>query len=71
MSITLETLELTDQELELCKNAVRKMAYFNWLDAGRPEHAERDCWLQAEKEWLEHSYVPHRRLDGMPPQARN
>ena len=37
MSVTLETLELTPEEFENCKDVVRRMAYFNWLDAGCPE----------------------------------
>ncbi|HJX11206.1 MAG TPA: DUF2934 domain-containing protein [Candidatus Binatia bacterium] len=66
MSPTLETLELSPEELELSKEAVRKIAYFKWLDAGQPE-GELEFWLQAEQEWIEHNYVPHRTLDGTRP----
>ena len=64
MSVTLETLELTRLELESAKNAVRKLAYFNWLDAGCPEFGELEFWLKAEREWIQRDYVPHRTVDG-------
>jgi hypothetical protein len=70
MTVTLETLELTLQELECIRDAVRKMAYFNWLNADRPDCGEVEFWLQAEREWIEHNYVPHRTLDGTRPPAR-
>ncbi len=71
MSVTLENLELTPQELESCKDIVRRMAYFHWLDAGQPEGAELDSWLKAESEWFEHDYVPYRSLDGTRPEPEN
>jgi hypothetical protein len=69
MTATLETLELTPQELDSCKQAVRKMAYKLWLDAGRPECGQVDFWLAAERDWIESNYVPHRTFDGLRPQA--
>ena len=68
MSATLETLELTPEELESCREAVRKMAYCKWLDAGRPDSGELDFWVEAEREWIERNYVPHRTLDGTRPE---
>lgn len=70
MPATLVTLELTPEELELCRKAVRKMAYFKWLDAGRPDWGELEFWLQAEREWIERNYVPHRTFDGTRPRPR-
>lgn len=67
MSATLETLEMTAQELESCTDAVRKMAYVIWLEAGQPEGKQLEFWLQAERQWIERSYVPHRTLDGTRP----
>jgi Protein of unknown function (DUF2934) len=64
MTVTLETLELTPEELSSSKDAVRKMAYFNWLEAGCPDGEQLEFWLKAERQWIEHSYVPHRLLDG-------
>ena len=63
MSVTLETLEMTPPEREACRDAVRKRAYFNWLDAGCPDCREFEFWLAAERNWIEHNYVPHRTLD--------
>ena len=48
MSVTTDTLELTAAELAACKDAVRKMAYFNWLDAGQPDYGDLDFWLRAD-----------------------
>jgi len=70
MSITLERLECTPEELELHKEAVRKMAYRRWRAAGCPEYAELDFWLDAEREWIERSYVPHRLVDGVRSQPK-
>jgi Protein of unknown function (DUF2934) len=65
MTVTLETLELTPEELNSSKDAVLKMAYFNWLDAGCPDGEQLEFWLKAERRWIEHNYVPHRLFDGM------
>jgi len=64
MTVTLETLELTPEELNSSKDAVQKMAYFNWLEAGCPDCGQLEFWLKAERQWIEHNYVPHRPLDG-------
>lgn len=67
MSVTLQTLEMTPEEFECCKDVVRRMAYFNWVDAGRPECGQLEFWLKAQREWIEQSYVPHRTFDGTRP----
>jgi hypothetical protein len=69
MCISIETLEMTEQERAACINLIREMAYFNWLDAGQPEGRELDCWLKAERHWIEYDYVPRRELDGRRPTA--
>ena len=69
MSITLETLELTQDQLKSCKDAVQKMAYFDWRDAGCPECGQLEFWLKAERDWIEHFYVPNRVVDGELPQT--
>lgn len=71
MTATLETLELTPEELNSSKDAVRKMAYFNWLEAGCPEGGQLEFWLKAERQWIEQCYVPDRPLDGTRSQAVN
>ncbi len=60
MTVCLDTLELTPEELEATKEAVRKMAYFRWLEAGQPANSGVDYWAQAERDWIERYYVPHR-----------
>ncbi len=67
MTVTLETLEMTAEELACCRDAVQKSAYLRWLDAGCPESGGLEFWLQAEREWIEKCYVPHRLLDGTRP----
>ena len=64
MTVTLETLEMTPEEQESSKDAVQNMAYFKWLDAGCPDCGQLEFWLAAEREWIEHHYVPRRALDG-------
>ena len=68
MTVTLETLEMNPDERNSGREAVQKMAYFNWLNAGYPAGGELDFWLHAEHEWIEHNYVPNRTLDGKRPQ---
>jgi hypothetical protein len=67
MPATLETLEMTPEELKSSRDAVHELAYFKWLNAGRPDGRELEFWLEAEREWIQHNYVPHRMLDGTRP----
>ncbi len=60
MAVTLDTLEGTPQELEARRDAVRRLAYFKWLEHGRRESSDLDFWIMAEREWIERYYVPHR-----------
>lgn len=61
--IALESLELTDDELQRAREAIRQMAYDNWLMAGMPSGDGIKFWAQAEREWIEHCYVPHRAFE--------
>ncbi len=69
MSVTLETLEMTCEDLQRAREAVRKLAYFKWLEAGCPNDCDRLCWVQAEQDWIAHNYVPDRSLDGNRPRV--
>jgi hypothetical protein len=60
MTVTLESLQLDEAQLQACKEAVRKLAYFKWLEAGCPQHSELEFWVQAERDWIAHCYVPRR-----------
>ena len=71
MTVTLETLEMTPEELECGRDAVQKMAYFNWLDSGCPDSGPLEFWLQAERQWIESNYVPRRTLEATRPQQND
>lgn len=59
-TVSLESLELTPDELARSREAIRQMAYENWLNAGRLAGDGLQYWLQAEQNWIENCYVPHR-----------
>lgn len=71
MAASLETLEMTPWELERSREAVRKLAFEKWLDAGQPQGHDVELWIQAERYWIEHNYVPHRTLDGTREQSND
>jgi hypothetical protein len=60
MNSNLETLELLPEEREVARNRIRAIAYQLWTDAGSPGGESLIYWLQAERTWMEHEYVPHR-----------
>jgi hypothetical protein len=60
MCVTLDTLELTRDELERAKDRVRQLAYLKWEASGRPFDGSTTFWLEAERQWIEHEYTPHR-----------
>ena len=60
---TLDTLLLTDEERRAAKVQVEQMAYFRWQDAGCPQDDALRFWCEAELEWMEYFYVPHRRAE--------
>ena len=67
MCPTLETLDLTPEQRTAACEAVTKLAYQNWLDAGQPLGADVECWVKAEQQWIAQNYVPPRPLDGERP----
>jgi hypothetical protein len=62
---TLNNLDLTPDELHVAEEAIRRMAYEKWLQAGSPPGDDLHFWSAAEQEWILFQYVPHR----LPPQA--
>ena len=60
MSLNLETLDLTPEELEHAKTQVRVMAYHHWEEGGRADNSALNFWLMGEREWICHQYVPDR-----------
>ena len=56
----LEALLLTAAEVAAAKEDIKKLAFCKWKDAGSPENSERDFWMEAQLEWIEYRYVPHR-----------
>jgi hypothetical protein len=60
MTATLESLEIAQEKIPICKDDIRKMAYFKWLAAGCPEGKDAEFWRAAEHEWIEFQYVPDR-----------
>ncbi len=60
MSVRLDTLEMTPAQYEAALASVRRLAYEKWLDAGQPCCDGGAFWLEAEREWIEHYYVPPR-----------
>jgi len=60
MSSNLETLELLPDEREVARNRIQTISYQLWVDAGSPDGESLKFWLQAERAWMEHEYVPHR-----------
>ena len=57
---SLEDLLLTPVELELARQQIQEMAYLKWEKAGRPDEGSDKFWNEAELEWVEYFYVPHR-----------
>jgi hypothetical protein len=56
----LDTLELIPEELDRAKQRVRALAYAKWQAAGRAFDGSLKFWLEAERQWIEHEYTPHR-----------
>ena len=56
----LDTLLLTDDELQAARKQVKEAAYFKWKHAGCPENSALADWNEAELEWIEYFYVPDR-----------
>jgi hypothetical protein len=56
----LDSLLLTDDELNLARKQIQELAYFKWQEAGCPDNSALTFWAEAEREWIAYSYVPHR-----------
>jgi hypothetical protein len=60
MTVRLDTLEMTPEQQQAAFECVRKLAYEKWVEAGQPQGCGDEFWLEAEREWIEHYYVPPR-----------
>jgi len=60
VSTNIEKLELTPAELASCRAKISDLAYRKWIEAGCPCNRSSEFWLEAEKDWVERHYVPHR-----------
>ncbi len=60
MAVSLESLDLTPEQLDVAREMVRKWAYIKWEEAGRPVSDGEQFWSEAEREWIERCYVPPR-----------
>ncbi len=58
--LSIERLFLTNEDRKHARQQVRELAYFKWLEAGRPENRSVEFWKAAEREWIEYFYVPRR-----------
>ena len=60
MELSIELLELSPEELETARERVRALAYRKWCEAGCPADDSEFYWHEAERQWIEHEYIPHR-----------
>ena len=67
MSITIESLQLSPEQLEYCRVQVRTLAFKKWQEAGCLAGRAVNYWLEAEAEWIGSCYVPDRPYDGKRP----
>ena len=58
--MNLESLMLTEDELKIAREQIRKSAYCKWQQAGCPLGDSLSFWRDAELEWIEYEYVPDR-----------
>ena len=61
MAVSLESLEMGPEELDIARDAIRRLAYQKWELAGKPDSDGSLFWVEAEREWIERWYVPPRR----------
>ena len=61
MTPCLDSLVLTEDELQVAREQIEKLAYFKWQAAGSPDDATLTFWREAELEWIAYQYVPDRR----------
>ena len=60
---SLDRLFLTEAELQIARGQIQEMAYYKWQNAGSPVGDADRFWSEAELEWIEYCYVPHREFD--------
>lgn len=61
MCLTLDTLELTEEETRAAREEVRRLAYLKWEQAGCSHLVDpSQFWCDAEQEWIDFYYVPDR-----------
>ena len=60
MTVTLQSLDLSDEARACAEEEVRRAAYFKWLADGAPEGDGHAYWVEAERDWIAHCYVPCR-----------
>ena len=60
---SLDSLPLDEHEIEAAKDEIRSIAFNKWQLAGCPDDSDVDFWIEAEVEWIEFRYVPHRYPD--------
>ena len=60
MKPSLDSLVLTEDEVQAARKEIQKLAYSKWQAAGCPEDAALTIWQAAEVEWIEYYYVPKR-----------
>ncbi len=60
MKPCLDSLVLTEDEMQVAKKEIETLAFWKWKEAGCPDDASLDFWLEAELEWMEYRYVPDR-----------
>ena len=60
MKTYLNSLVLTKEHLQAARQQIEQLAYFKWQQAGCPEGADVEYWLEAEREWIQYQYTPDR-----------
>jgi len=63
MSLTLETLELTEEQRRMARREIERIAYRKWATAGLGLTNALKFWREAEIEWIGFCYVPNRSLE--------
>ncbi len=63
MTSSLESLLLSESEMQDARKKIEELAYLKWQKAGSPKDHGIDFWLEAEREWIAYYYVPDRYLN--------
>ena len=57
MQTSVESLPLTEDDIEAAKRQIREIAYFKWQAAGCPGDDALTFWREAEIQWIDLFYV--------------